>query len=304
MDDETADQPPPADQPREPGGLARSVGAGGAAAAGVFLWPSDAATGAAVGALLSEQAAKLVQGTMDELQATRRRNAGAAAALAAQHRRIPVEELLVRTRSSPHSERLLSEALEGAAATEDERKIAGFARAIANGLAADPARVDHERSVVRALAAIETPHVRVLLRLPADRGQRRGAMRLAAVVSGSRRRPDPGSQQYQEAERGTAPLLALLEAQGLARTNAAEIADRQLEWAVAQAKYELTREMLEATGKRGGMRAPETPGDEELRWCRTSFGGTCVGYLQERAGFGQATDVGIGGTVVVRPDVD
>lgn len=128
--------------------------------------------------------------------------AGAAAA------EMNLEEFLQRLLSTPARQELLAAALEGGAHAEPEVKIGALGGALRNGaITGDDAEVDRERLISEALAAIERPHVRLLLffdqaHSPAGRSYlwRRGLRELRDL-------PGLGEAVH--------PLLATLERHGL-----------------------------------------------------------------------------------------
>jgi hypothetical protein len=92
----------------------------------------------------------------------RQRNAALAATMAADELDIDGEALSALATSTPAALQLSAEAFIAASNTVSEDKIEALSKALAKGLAEDGARLDEELQVVRALAAVEEPHIAVL----------------------------------------------------------------------------------------------------------------------------------------------
>jgi hypothetical protein len=75
---------------------------------------------------------------------------------------ITPEDFLERMTREPHLHDAFTDAVQGALTTADERKIRALGRLLADGIHADDAQVDVLRIVIRELARLEVPHLRVL----------------------------------------------------------------------------------------------------------------------------------------------
>ncbi len=143
------------------------MSAAGAGLAALMGYTVGGALGAVTGAMLTEPAIRAAAHARDEIGQARRMSGAALVAIAAHEKQTDPDDLIAEALSTREGTQLLAEALDAAMHTLDERKVAALAKAVANGLFRDAARVDAERLVVRALAELEAPHIKLLGRLPA-----------------------------------------------------------------------------------------------------------------------------------------
>lgn len=249
----------------EAGSSAAAVGAGAGALFGIALG-GDGVTGAVVGAAAAPYTSRWVARSWDELRGRGQHQVEAMVTEAAAIAECDLEELLHRARASDNHTGLLADAMVAAADTMFTRKVSALARAVGNGLRYDGAVVDESRLIVRALADLEEPHVRMLSRLP--------TYVELPVHATTRPRPDGpilGENPIQDS------ILAVLARNHLAATNEDEVSEQwsayQLGVAVAELREELTQ-------RRGAV--PPRP-HAEVRYYRTKFGTLCLRHLEQRA---------------------
>lgn len=157
-------EPPPEQEPSELGlhlaELGPSTGSAvGGALVGVAL---GGVPGAVVGAAAGEVAAYVAH----EALARRRQRAAAAVEVAAAKTGLTPEDLLARIRADDRLLELAAAVIAAAAETALQAKIRALGQALARGtLATDDATIDQERFMVATLAALEAPHVRLLLEI-------------------------------------------------------------------------------------------------------------------------------------------
>lgn len=149
-------------RPRPPSSLSKAaieVGSGVVGAAAGLL------VAGAGGALVAGGLSPLVATTLAELQGHRFRRVQATIDSSVEMSATTEADLLAAMLATPVGAALLAAALEGAAKSVSDEKIALFARAIANGSLRDDTAVDTEFLFVRAFADFELPHFRVLERM-------------------------------------------------------------------------------------------------------------------------------------------
>ena len=138
--------------------------------------------GALLGVALEPLLYELVRGSWQEIGDLRQRSVGRMVQDVARRLDSTPDDVVERARSTPERTQLFADAMSQAAQTFNVQKIQALARALANGLAGDDARIDEERLVVAALSNVEEPHVKVLLQLPG----RRSAPSVSATGLGGR----------------------------------------------------------------------------------------------------------------------
>lgn len=121
--------------------------------------------GGAFGAVAAPYVRQLTLEVVQELSERRLNSAAHFMQSAADHLEVNPDVVIERARTSSSKLELLGEAVFAASYTLNEQKIAALAKAVANGLRHDDARVDHERLIVSALAQLDEPHIKVLLRV-------------------------------------------------------------------------------------------------------------------------------------------
>jgi hypothetical protein len=223
-----------------------SLEAGFAAVGAVLGTALAGPLGAAGGAVLGSAVAPWGVAATEQIglawAARRQRNAAVAATITAAELDVDGEGLTALATSTPGALQLSAEAFIAAANTVSEAKIKALAMALAEGLADDGAQLDEELQVVRALAAVEEPHIAVLgmfdreswsspgrtvtlaiADLEKGLGERRGlAGGLVATLEGAglllREQPDLSSILRQMEQRESASRTGLVTAFGMSAT--------------------------------------------------------------------------------------
>ncbi len=141
-----------------PGGLIAAAVAAGASTAVELALPN--VHGLDAGVAVAVQALSNIAGKFLE---TRRRRAGRALRHASEFSGLSMDELTAAIMASPARADLTMLTIDAAVQTRLDEKIQALGRAIAAGaIATDEAVIDAEQFIVKALAQIETPHIRVL----------------------------------------------------------------------------------------------------------------------------------------------
>jgi hypothetical protein len=144
--------------PVTPGGLLAAVIAAGASTAVELALPG--VPGLAAATLVFAQAASNIAGRAIE---DRWQRAAGTLQHAAKFAELNLDQLTMAILAAPARTELAMTALEAAAHTRLQAKIRTLGRAIATGaLAEDQALVDEQQFLVRALARLEAPHLKVL----------------------------------------------------------------------------------------------------------------------------------------------
>jgi hypothetical protein len=138
----------------------------GAALGTVRGWAMGGPAGAVAGAAATPYAVEVARRAFGEAIALRYQTMASFLAQTADRLEIPTGDVVSVAATSVERRALLADGLEASARTVSERKVAALAKAVANGLGSDRAHVDAEAMIVRALADLEEPHIKVLLRLP------------------------------------------------------------------------------------------------------------------------------------------
>jgi len=160
------------------------------------------------------------------------RNAGETLADAAEASGESAEELLLRAVSDDRSHELLAKALGIAQDTALRDKRRALGRALAAGVGGDEAVVDAELLFIRAVADLDSPHIRLLALVASDRppaGQRSGSVFHGGWLVGSILASDPGFGD------SLPSLLSTLEAHGLVRAEPSSTP-----WQSARQAYNVT----------------------------------------------------------------
>lgn len=168
---------------------------------------------------------------------------------------------------------LLADALRAASETLNRQKVDALARALANGLADDQARVDEQRLVIRAIADLEAPHISLLVRMK-DPGPPNEARWFSGHdifdLYGASARIGPGALRA---------VMQLLEGNGLIDENH----DDQAKYRTANQNARLEAQFKRVTNNRGpvlnggqGLKEPDR------KWRVTQFGVEVVDYLTAR----------------------
>jgi hypothetical protein len=260
---------------------------GGKAIAAVVGGTVGGVPGALVAVALEPVFIHLAAKSWEELSELRRRSAGYMLQTASEQLGGAPEEVVTRSLGATGTAHLLADALQAAAATSNTQKIRALGRALANGLAADEARVDEERLVIAGLSGLEESHVRVLANLPRQR---------------SRPVSKPGSSATGAAGRRGITLATVAAASGLSVEGATNVlselvrtgmasrdtyaAERRHDRYILDLQTELAKLqwILENPGKKvQSNRRPKTlkkPGSiVEPGYERTPFGDRCLEYL-------------------------
>lgn len=258
MDGGGISEAPQSGAPRLP---AQVTGAGIGAVVGFSI---GGPVGAIVGAMSEPVLIEVSRKAWEELTGRRRDNVVGLVAQGAARLGVEPDQLVETAYATDKGTALLADAIQGAATTLDQRKVAGLAKAVANGLLDDQAAIDESLLIVRAVADLEEAHVRLLGRL----------------------------SQYGQGRTLTADdaaLVAVLQRNGLAVDDAHE---RAVE--TADELFEATSKMLEEVakalqGKRARVPAkPKTRYRTQAsrtrpRWRRTSFGTRSLEHLYDAA---------------------
>lgn len=239
----------------------QSVGSGIAAVGGFAL-------GGPIGAIVAGMSAPylidMTQRSWEEIAALRRNNVTSLVGQASARLQMNPEELHAAAMSSTDGTSLFADALQASAETLDERKVAGLAKALANGLMDDQAAVDENLMIVRALADLEAPHVRLLGSL--SRGGRGRTLNTTDLA-----------------------MVAVLERNGLASDDAHELAVRASDDQAAEVNKALAEIAKAFDGKRAKvpskLKRPSGTSSSRTRprWKRTSFGSMCLEHLHSAA---------------------
>lgn len=163
---------------------------------------------------------------------------------------------------------LLNDALLAASDTLNQRKVRALARAVANGLREDGARIDENRLLVFALAQMEEPHIKVL----------------ASVE------PSPHWTTFtaiNERVDHSLAVLPVLERAGLIENNDDDYLQVVGEFYAEFSKYQFAKEVAERYGSLQGDILLE-PSDDAMThfasaYRRTPFGSRCLEYLEANA---------------------
>ena len=134
--------------------LMAAVGSGASTSTGVLL---AAAAGAAVAPTY-----RLAVSAFQELGTWRLAAADQMLGEASVRLSTSPEDLVHDALTDPEAQAIFADALHAAARTFSARKVRGLAVALANGLADDKARIDESHLIIRALADLEEPHIRLL----------------------------------------------------------------------------------------------------------------------------------------------
>jgi hypothetical protein len=211
----------------------------------------------------------MAQRSWEEIAELRRENVGSLLGQASARSGVNPDALHSLAMSTPEGASLFADALQASAETLDRRKVAGLAKALANGLLNDQAEVDENLLIVRALADLESPHVRLLGSLS---GGRRGRTLNASDLA----------------------IVAVLERNGLASDDAHERAIRASEEQATEVNKALAEIAKAFDGKRAKvptkLKSPAGTSSTRVRprWRRTTFGAVCLQHLHDAA-----TEVGL-----------
>jgi hypothetical protein len=204
------------DRPDPDSAAADIVGAAGAALVGLLL---GGPVGAVAGNALARPVTDLVRRSWAELVAFRQGNVEALLTRAAEQSGIDPEDVITKAQDDSRVSRLFQASLVAAADALDREKIEALATCLANGIR-DGARIDEESVMIRALADLDPIHVRVLAWLDTERN---GAPADVAVFI----RGDSGKSEQLEAPDLSAPVLTVLERNGLVSARSRQIEGRE-----------------------------------------------------------------------------
>ena len=158
----------------------------------------------------------------------------------------PVEQLVQQAVSDERREELLARTLTIAQDTALRDKRRALGRALAAGIAGDDAKIDDELLFIRAVADIDTPHIRLLALMAGERippGKDSGSVFHGGWSLPTIAARDPGLGEAVPA------LLSTLESHGLVRAM-----QSSTPWTAAQAAYDVTsagRTLLERLAAEG-----------------------------------------------------
>lgn len=230
------------------------IGAGFGAVVGAVTGPA----GLVIGPVAALPMAMLTHRVFDEFRHWRENYAALVVQTAAEDLGLDSAAFESEVTSTKSGFTIFGEAVLAGGNTLSEQKVRALGTALANGLRDDQARVDSERLMIGALAAIEEPHMKVLAML----GQSTSACTLKWLddnVLGMR---------YPE----ISPVLSVLERQGL-------IDNGQDNWGRDVTK-EINRLRSPSRVATSDRPTPlKHPAEES--WLVTTFGLRCLGYLGE-----------------------
>jgi hypothetical protein len=214
---------------------------------------------------------------------------------AASRLEVDPDEVQPRAYTTAAGEALFVDSVTAAAETIDQRKIAALAMALAAGLAEDRSRIDEERLVVRALAQLEAPQIRILAAVSSGQFPEPTASP-GRGVAGARRVATPPPKR--PATRTQRAILATLQAQGLVVDDTREMAKRADAETVDRVMSVLKHMAKVQDARDRGLPSPSlpvTPSDvERFRrrqaeqdqlqpdWRRTPFGDPCLATCGRR----------------------
>lgn len=245
----------------------------------------------------------LLQRSWDELGELRRKSAGLMVGEAATKAGVTPEELIERAWRNDETTQLFADAFYQAAQTFNMKKVRALARALANGLADDDARPDHEQLIVAAVADMDEAHIKVLARLPAFRRNRSvstiGVKNRTVATRGMRvdAIAEVANLSLSAAQHVAATLVRI----GAAATDdsAADIRFDRLILELQSEVTELNKKLADSiAGKRvktGSKRISKPGRHPEVGYGRTPFGSECLAYLLD---IEQEAAEAVGGEVV------
>lgn len=144
----------------------------------------------------------------------------------------PVEQLIEKALADERREELFARTLTIGQDTALREKRRALGRALAAGIAGDDAKIDEELLFIRAVADIDTPHIRLLAMLANERilpGVESGSVFFGAWSLATMAARDPGLGE------AIPVLLATLESHGLVST-----VQSSTPWQASRAGYEVT----------------------------------------------------------------
>jgi hypothetical protein len=224
-----------------------AVAAGGAGSAAAGLWLGPEAS-----LLAGPLAAEAMEAALERTRTLRQRNASLMleeAARIAATSDVSAVDLLEGLTSDPARMQLFAAALDAAARAIADAKLRMLGQALANGsLAQDDAQLNLELLIVRALADIEAPHLRVLDRMyprqkkdrywdaqtPVEGNAR--AFSLEELYGNTRTAQISGWTGFPELGEGLDSVLATLRAHGLLEEGTSNVA----EWIRKRERSEVT----------------------------------------------------------------
>ena len=211
----------------------QSIGLGAAAVAGFAI---GGPIGAIVGGMSAPYRVEMAQRSWEEIAAIRGDDVVGLVGQASARLGVDAEESHEAAMSSTEGRSIFADSVQSAAETLDRRKVAGLAKALANGLMNDQAAIDESLIMVRAIADLEAPHVTLLGKL--SRGGRRPRLVDSDIA-----------------------MIAVLERNGLATDDAHEravAASDELSQEIEKALAELATSTAERLTCTGGTEACRT----------------------------------------------
>lgn len=229
--------------------------------------------GAVAAGVVAPATLELARGTMTEFAARFTLSIGRVIQGASERTGDTPEDLVAKAKADPRKVALLAEAMVAAGRTLNEQKIRGLASALANGLLGDEAAVDDSQIIIRALAELEEPHIRLLGLLVQDFGQ----PRLSADIWAMRK--------LAKAETATEAIVATLLRTAILKVDESHERDaqaKQIQQAFkASADNALHAQRSSSTvGYQVDARLPSIePVRGYTRWLLTGFGIECWEHL-------------------------
>lgn len=225
--------------------------------------------GALVGVAVSPALIALAHRASGELRDLRVRSAAAMLDAAADQLGTDPERMVNDALTEISTAQHLSDALTAAANSLHQWKVEALAKALANGLADDGARVDEENLILRVLTDLEPVHVRALHSLRASGG--------VGYVA----------REVKASEISASVVISTLERLALVESNAAEREKRRANDLANNVKTQReaddrSKRMASSDGVRS--QAPLVPfrdatSNQPIAWRITPFGRHCLDYL-------------------------
>jgi hypothetical protein len=234
--------------------------------------------GAVVGAALAPYLTELAGRALVEVRGHLLVSAGRMLASASTRAQLDPDDLVALALSKPGTDQLLADALLSAVATLDARKVEGLALAVANGLTGDEALVNESHLIVRALAELEGPHIRVL-GLVVEQCSAAATVNRVDVLQMARARDSVDA------------IVATLERVGIlepSETHRWQAEAAQVQQVINNFANAMRSQQRQAGIGGGPPTQVPTPGRvnavaTEKRWRLTAFGRTCWQHLQDAA---------------------